>query len=373
MDLTTSLLFAFGFVLLVAGAELLVRGASRLAITAGISPLVVGLTVVAYGTSSPELAVTIQSAYLGQTQVAVGNVVGSNIANILLVLGLSAAVAALYVVQKLVRVEVPLMIGLSFLVLLMGLDGKIGWLDGLLLTMGAVAYTTFVIRQSRQENQEIRVEYAQEFDGHAAETSDLRQIALQLGFIVVGVVMLVFGSRWLVAGAVTVARLIGVSELIIGLTIIAVGTSLPEIATSVVAAIRGERDIAVGNVVGSNIFNILLVLGVGGMVAADGLVVAPAALRFDIPVMIAVAIACLPIFFTGYRIDRWEGVLFLGYYAAYTVYLYLRATQHEALPTFSTIMAVFVLPLTTVTLLIVVIRNIQTNRQRVAVKGSSPT
>ena len=185
--------------------------------------------------------------------------------------------------------------------------------------------------------------------------------------------LLIFGSRWLVDGAASLARLFGVSELVIGLTVVAVGTSLPEVATSVVAAIRGERDIAVGNVVGSNIFNILLVLGVGGLVAVEGLVVTPVALRFDIPLMIVVAIACLPIFFTDYRIDRWEGFLFLGYYGAYTIFLYLRATQHAALPAFSTIMAGFVIPLTVVTILIVVIRNVQTSRQQVVTKGSSPT
>ena len=179
-------------------------------VAAGISPLVVGLTVVAFGTSSPELAVTVQSAYLGQTEVAIGNVVGSNIANILLVLGISAAIGALVVAQKLVRVEVPLMIGLSLLVLFMGLDGKIGWQEGILLTFGALVYTAFLIRQSRKENQEIRAEYAHEFDRHVGQPTGFRQIVVQLGLIIGGAVMLIFGSRWLVDGAASLARLFGV-------------------------------------------------------------------------------------------------------------------------------------------------------------------
>jgi cation:H+ antiporter len=171
--------------------------------------------------------------------------------------------------------------------------------------------------------------------------------------------MLVSGAQWLVEGAVAIARLLGVSELIIGLTIVAVGTSLPELATSVVAAIRRERDIAVGNAIGSNIFNILSVLGLTALVAPNGVAVSPAALNFDLPVMIAVAVACLPVFFNSYRIERWEGVMFLGYYVAYTAYLALAATEHEALPLFSSVMLWFVIPLTAVTLLVVTVRTLR--------------
>jgi len=162
--------------------------------------------------------------------------------------------------------------------------------------------------------------------------------------------LLVLGSRWLVNGAVQVATLLGVSQLVIGLTVVAVGTSLPEIATSVLASLRGERDIAVGNVVGSNLFNILSVLGISAMVAPSGIPVARAALTFDIPVMIAVAVACLPIFFTGHLIARWEGAVFLAYYMIYTLYLVLNSTNHDALPAFSSAMLLFILPITAVTL-----------------------
>jgi cation:H+ antiporter len=368
MTATTLILFIIGFVLLVGGAEFLVRGASRLAVATGISPLVVGLTVVAYGTSAPELAVTIQASFAGQADIAIGNVVGSNIANILLVLGLSAVVAPLIVAKQLVRLDIPLMIGLSFLVLIMSLDGIISRLDGIILFSGAVTYTIFTIGQSRKE---VQAQYEPGFDGYKANLKGSAQIFIQLGLITIGVVMVIFGSRWLIDGAVAIAQWLGVSKLIIGLTIVAVGTSLPEVATSVVASWRNERDIAVGNVVGSNIFNILSVLGLVSIVAPAGVNVSPAALSLNIPLMIAVAIVCLPIFFTGYRIERWEGLMFLGYYVAYMVYLYLQAIQHDALTTFSTIMILVVIPITALTILVSLVRHFQFNRRSV-VPQSNP-
>ncbi len=350
-------LFVLGLLLLILGAELLVRGASRLALAFGISPLVIGLTVVAYGTSAPEVAVSMQSSMLGQGDIALGNVVGSNIANVLLILGISALITPLVVSQQLIRFDVPLMIGGFFLFLLFALDGKISHLNGLVLLTGAVLYTGWVIRQSRKETAQIQAEYAQEFG--SIPSLSLRARMMYGVYILIGLLLLILGSRWLVNGAVTFARILGVSELIIGLTIIAVGTSLPEVATSVIASLRNERDIAVGNVVGSNLFNILLVLGLSTIVAPDGISVSPAALHFDIPIMLAVGVACLPIFFTGHCIARWEGALFLGYYMAYTLYLILEATQHDALPVFSFVMIAFVIPLTVLTLLIVVIRTLR--------------
>lgn len=346
----TLILFIAGIILLIVGAESLVRGASRLAMAIGISPLVVGLTVVAYGTSAPELAVTLQAALAGQADIGLGNIVGSNIANVLLVLGLSATVAPLVVSKQLVRLEVPLMIGLSFLVLLLGLDGRISRPDGLVLFAGAVGYSVFVIRQSRRENQATAV-------NNSGQPEQKQPWPVQVGLIVVGLGLLVLGSRWLVDGATVFARLLGVSELIIGLTIVAAGTSLPELATSVVATIRGQRDISVGNAIGSNIFNIVAVLGLASALSPGGIPVPTAALGFDIPVMIAVAIACLPIFFTGQKISRWEGWLFVGYYAAYTLYLFLDAAEHDMLPIYNTIMLAFVVPLTAVTLIILSIRH----------------
>jgi len=353
MDFTTTVLFLAGFVLLVAGAELLVRGASQLAEAAGISKLVVGLTVVAYGTSAPELAVTVCSTYARppQPDIAIGNVVGSNIANVLLVLGLAAIWAPLVVSRSVVRAGVPLMIGVSILLLLLGMDGQIGRIDGVILFVGSLAYTIVTVVHSRRETRAaIRSQGIEQTP--KPRRLVLAQIAINLGLIVGGLIVLVLGSKWLVQGAVAMAILLGVSPLVIGLTIVAFGTSLPEVATSIVAVRRGEGDIAVGNVVGSNIFNILLVLGVCGIVSPDNVLLDQAALRFDIPVMIVVALACLPVFFVDYMIERWEGFVFLVYYAAYLTYLCLDATGHDALGAFNNVMLMFVVPLTALTFVI---------------------
>ncbi|HEV2131516.1 MAG TPA: calcium/sodium antiporter [Longimicrobiaceae bacterium] len=354
MDAGTVVLLVLGLIVLVVGAELLVRGAARLAAAVGISPLVIGLTVVAFGTSSPELAVSVLASGSGQADLALGNVVGSNIFNVLFILGISALITPLVVAAQLVRWDVPLMIGVSVLLLLLALDGSVGRLDGMLLFAGIVAYTAWSVRESRKES--AQASPAPEGDAGGESKKTPGYLLVQVGLVVAGLVLLVLGSRWLVDGAVEIARLLGVSELVIGLTIVAAGTSLPEVATSILAALRGERDIAVGNVVGSNIFNILAVLGISGLVAPEGVPVAAAALRFDIPVMIAVAVACLPIFFTGHLIARWEGALFLAFYAAYTVYLTLHAIDHPALETYRTAMVLFVLPLTALTLVVLGVR-----------------
>jgi cation:H+ antiporter len=359
MQLETLVFFLAGIALLIAGAEILVRGASRLASAIGVSPVVIGLTVVAFGTSSPELAVSFQASFAGEPDIVLGNVVGSNIFNVLLILGLSAAIAPLVVAQQLVRFEVPLMIGVSVLLFVLALDGSIGRFDGLVLTGVIIGYCLFVIRQSLRESPAVRAEYEKEFGQRAPRMS---QRLLNIVLVVIGLAMLMLGSQWLISGAVAVAEALGVSKLVVALTIVAAGTSLPEVATSVVASIRGERDIAVGNVVGSNLFNMLAILGLSSVVATDGIRVAPAALRFDIPVMITVSVACLPIFFTGYRIARWEGFLFLAYYAAYTLYLILDAAQHDALPEFSAMMRLFVIPLTLLTLAVLAVRALKIER-----------
>ena len=350
MDALTTVLFLAGLVLLVLGAEALVRGASRLAATVGVSALVIGLTVVAFGTSAPELAVSVSSSLEGNADVAIGNVVGSNIFNVLFILGLSAIVAPLVVSQQLVRLDVPIMIGVSVVLFLMALDGAVGLFDGVILFAGILTYTWYAIRSSRKESQQVADEYTEEF-GEVDRSAG--RILYDIGRVAVGLVLLVLGSRWFVDGAIEMAEALGVSDLVIGLTLVAAGTSMPELATSVVASIRGERDIAVGNVVGSNIFNILAVLGLSGIVAgggADGVTVAESAQQVDIPVMIAVAVACLPIFFTGYIISRWNGVLFMAMYVGYVAYLFFNATESEMLGPFSVTMLAFVLPLTALTL-----------------------
>lgn len=352
MNALTLVLFVLGLVFLVGGAEALVRGASKLAGAFGISPLVIGLTVVAFGTSAPEMAVSVRSALASQAgaDIAIGNVVGSNICNILLILGLASLVAPLIVAQQLIRRDVPIMIGLSVLVYIFGMDGSISRLEGLFLFLLVLAYTGYAIWVSRKESKAVQAEYEAEFQ----QTGN--NLLKDIGLIIMGLAMLVLGSRWLVDGAVAIAHNLGVSDLVIGLTVVALGTSLPEAATSMIASFRGERDIAVGNVVGSNIFNILAVLGLSSLVGLDGVKVAPAALAFDIPVMIAVAIACLPVFFTGYLISRWEGIVFLGYYVAYNLWLLLNSTQHEHLAFFNAVMLQFVIPLTVMTLAILTFR-----------------
>ena len=347
MALLTLIVFIAGIVLLISGAELLVRGASRLAVAVGITPLVIGLTVVAFGTGSPELAVSLQASFSGTPEITVGNVVGSNIFNVLFILGISALVAPLVVSQQLVRLDVPLMIAVSTAMLLMALDGEFGRANGALLFVGGIGYTWLLIQISRRETAKVRAEYEQAYG--AQPSREMGKWPVHLLLIVIGLALLVLGSRWLVQGAVEIATALGVSPLIISLTIIAAGTSLPEVATSVVAGLRGERDIAVGNVVGSNLFNILVVLGLSSLVAPDAIGVPRPALNFDIPVMLAASVLCLPIFFVNYRIGRWEGGLFLSYYLFYTLYLILATSEHDALPQFSYVMAYLVLPLTVVT------------------------
>ncbi len=351
--MTQALFFFGGLALLVGGADLLVRGASRLAITFGISPLVVGLTVVAFGTSAPEMAVSTAAVIAGNTELALGNAVGSNIFNVLVVLGLSALVAPLAVSRQVLRQEVPLMIAAGVLLLLLCLDGSIGWIESTVLITLLVGYTAFVVRQSRAESGTVA-------DDLPAAVTWLRSRWMQVLAVVVGLVLLVVGSNLMVDAAVFFARALGVSDVVIGLTIVAAGTSLPELATSVRAVMNGERDMAVGNVVGSCLLNILGVVGVAGLAAAwsqaGTLAVPTAVLNFDLWVMLAALVACLPVFLTGREIARWEGALFLGYYLAYTAYLVMQSKHHDALPEYSVVMLGFVIPLTVLTLAVSVWR-----------------
>ena len=342
-----------GLVLLVVGAEYLVRGAAKLAAAAGISSLVIGLTVVAFGTSAPEMAVSAQAALDNNADIALGNVVGSNIFNVLFILGASSLIVPLLVHLQLLRLDVPIMIGISIFTYVICMDGLIGRLDGIILFAGIITYTVFLIIKSRKETKAAAAEVDQfveellDDDGNPATPANKNKgLPLAVVQCVGGLVMLVLGSRWLVDGAIHMAEYFGVSQLVIGLTIVAAGTSLPEVATSIVAAIRGERDIAIGNVVGSNIFNILAVLGIAGTLSPNGVHVAESALAFDIPVMIGVAILCFPIFFTGGEIARWEGILFLLYYVAYTTYLVLHAKGHPAVDSVKSGILYVMVPLT---------------------------
>jgi len=330
-------LFVLGLALLVGGADLLVRGAARLAAAVGISPLVVGLTVVSLGTSAPELAVTVAATARGEPDLALGNVVGSNIMNVLLILGTSALVAPLVVRRRLISLDMPLLVLVSIAVVGFALTGVIGRVEGGLLLTTAVLYTAFLIRHARR---------TQGTGPGSPQRSEVgpRGIARDVLFTIIGVGLLVLGSRWLVESATTIAELMGVSQLTIGLTVVAIGTSLPELATSVVASLRGERDIAVGNIVGSNLYNLLLVLGAAAALSPGGIVAAPAAVAFDLPIMLAITVACVPTFYSGRIVSRWEGGIFLACFVAYTTYVLLVAAGH-ALPSYRAVLLYVALPL----------------------------
>lgn len=337
-----------GLAVLTLGGDLLVRGAERLALFFRVSSLVVGLTVVAFGTSAPEAAVTLQAALIG-SEIGVGNVIGSNIFNVLFILGLSAALAPLIVSSTLIQRDVPLMVVGSLAVYLSFLDRAWGRLEGLLAVLALIVYTFWIVRSSRRESA-----LAAQFDEAIAvqpepETSTLHRLVTDIGLIVGGLALMIVAARVLIWGAVEIARAFQVSELVIGLTIVAAGTSLPEVMTSVIASLRGQRDIAVGNIVGSNLFNLLFVLGLAGVVSPNPITISGKALWFDMPIMVVVAVACLPIFFDG-RINRWEGFLFLFYYVVYVIYMILIETGSGYLSPFRKMLLIFAAPLTLITL-----------------------
>jgi cation:H+ antiporter len=369
------MIFSFGLIVLgltglLVGGELLVRGASELATAARISPLIIGITVVSFGTSTPELAVTVQAAHTGSPGLAIGNVVGSNIANVLLILGAAALVTPLAVESRIVRVDVPMIFAASLGLWLLSLDGSLGHWDGALLFAVLVVYLIWSVQQGKGEAEEVRQDYTGTIksDDSKAHGPALARPAAQLIrqglFILGGLILLVIAARAMVTGASEIARAYGVSELVIGLTVVAIGTSLPEFVASVVASSRGQGDIAVGNVVGSNLFNILAVIGIGAMVAPDGIPVSRDAIRLDIPIMIAVTLACLPLFFTGCRISRTEGGVLLGYFVAYTAYVTMGATDATYTRSFEIAMVGFVIPLTVMALAFSVYQSVQSRRRR---------
>ena len=353
--------FIGGLVVLIFGADLLVRGASKLAAAAGIRPLVIGLTIVAIGTASPEIAVSLQAASLGQGSLTLGNVLGSNIFNILFVLGVTAVVAPIVIAEQLIRFDAPIMVGVSLLVFGLAIDGTIGTFDGVILLIGLLAYTVFALRQTRRESKEVHDEYAREFEDREKHT--LWNTAKNIFFIVIGLGLLVMGARWLVDSASTMAKSIGISELVIGLTVVAVGTSLPEVATSIIAALKGESDIAVGNAIGSNIYNLLGVLGLSGVLSPEGIAVASRVLTFDFLIMVFVALVCIPVFYVDDNVSRGEGVLFLSYYLLYTAYLILDSSHSAILPTI-TLFIDFYIPLTFIGLIMFTVRARRVKKER---------
>lgn len=348
MDLLDVGRVVLGLALLIGGGEALVRGASTLATRLGIAPLVVGLVIVSASTSAPELAVTVGAVAAGDPDLAVGNVVGSNIVNVLFILGLSALVLPLIVKRQLVRFDIPVMVGITILLLALSLDGEITQLDGVLL-FGAAAIHVLLSFWFSKRDPELAGDL--EVPATPSKLSPAAQVAVAVVLVLVGIGLLVLGAEFLVEGASNIAAGFGVSSLVIGLTVVAIGTSLPELVTSIIAVRRGERDIAVGNIVGSNIFNIGVVLGIPAMFFPAGIPVAASAVALDLPLALAASIALVPIAFTGFAIARWEGGLFVILYVAYTAYLILNAVQHDALSGFTTVMVFFVLPLVAITLI----------------------
>jgi cation:H+ antiporter len=347
MSLAPLIQAILGLLLLVVGGDLLIRGSTRLAAALGIPPLVIGLTVVGFGTSAPELAVSVQASLSGNPGVALGNVLGSNIFNILFILGVSALLAPLTIQRQLIRLDVPVMVlasGLAYVFLADGVVGRVEAGSLLLLGVGYISYLSWIgLRRGPQDAPP---------SASVGIPLGPRHRLVDVALIVLGLGILVYGADQLVEGSVILARGLGASELVIGLTLVAAGTSLPEVATSILASIRGERDLAVGNVVGSNIFNLLFVLGGAGLASSGGLLAPPGALTFDVPVMVGAALACYPIFLTGRAISRWEGGIFLLYYGLYLALLFLDASSHDSRDLLLRAILQFVLPLTLVTALL---------------------
>ena len=315
--MTATLLFLLlGLVLLYFGAEGLVRGSSSMALRLGVSPLLVGLTVVAFGTSAPEMMVSVKAAYLGQGDISVGNVVGSNICNIGLILAFSALIVPIKVASQIVRIDTPIMIGTTALAIALLYDGALSRTEGIIFFLLLVVYVVFSIRLAKRQATD---PLAQEFSDEMKISKT--GVALDVLLVIGGLVMLVFGARFLVDSAIVVAKAFGLSEAVIGLTIVAIGTSLPEFATSLIAAIKKEADIAVGNVVGSNIFNILGILGISAFItplSSSGIT------GIDLGVMAGFAIALWGFSASGHRITRIEGLIMMAAYAAYVWLLVAR-------------------------------------------------
>ena len=307
------LIFLFlGLVALFFGAEGLIRGSSALALKIGITPLVVGLTVVAFGTSTPELVVSLKAALIGNSSISLGNVVGSNIANIALILGISAMIRPLDVHANIIRREIPIMIGISILLVLLLIDGELGLVDGIIFVLGIVIYTIVNITMARKEkNAEVEKEFKEGLKTGLG-------VPISIVMIVGGLGLMILGANLFVTSSISIAKVIGVSDAIIGLTIVAVGTSLPELITSVVAAYKNESDIAIGNIVGSNIFNILGILGITALIIS----VSSSGINYiDFGAMLFAALILLPLSKTGFRITRLEGLFLVLGYAAYIYYL----------------------------------------------------
>lgn len=343
----TILFFILGLVGLIAGAELFLKAVDHFGLKWGVSPLIMGLTVVAFATGAPELAISIKAALSGSADLVLGNIIGSNIANILLILGITAVISPLNITRRVVSIDVPIVIAASALVYVLSLDGTLGSIDGLFLLIGLIAYSYFTFTQIKKSTGDEEVEEVFQYEMSPNELAQGSYFYIKnVGLLLIGLGLIVLGSNWMVDSAVTIATLLGLSELVIGLTIVSIGTSLPEIATSLSAARNGKADIAVANVMGSNLYNMLLTLGLTLVIAPNILVVSDAAINLDLPFMVAVSIACIPIFIAGFNLTRVDGSIFLIYYITYLTYLVLDAIGNPLVTTFQNVMLFAILPAT---------------------------
>ncbi|MEK9499689.1 calcium/sodium antiporter [Gaopeijia maritima] len=314
---TNALLLLMGVGVLYFGAEWLVRGATRLAGALGVSPMVIGLTVVSMGTSAPELVVCLVAALGGNSDLAMGNVMGSNLANIGLILGVTAMVRPLEVAGRVITREIPVMVAVTLLLFPLVWDGSLDRPDGLILLVVLALYLLFINRAAGEETDAVKGEF-DVYDEKA--TPDAKTIAGSLALVLGGSIGLVLGGRAIVMSAEFIAASFGVPDLVIGLTLVAVGTSLPELATALVAAMRKEADIAVGNIIGSNVFNIAAILGITATVTPIRVV--PNVVREELPAVLFLSLLAFPVTRSAHRVRRWEGAVLLAVYLALGAWLF---------------------------------------------------
>ncbi|MBO6523791.1 MAG: calcium/sodium antiporter [Balneolaceae bacterium] len=344
--IVTIALFIAGLVALIAGAELFLKAVDHFGLKWGISPLIMGLTVVAFATGAPELAISIKAAASGSADLVLGNIIGSNVANILLILGITSLIAPINITRRIIKIDVPIVIVVSIVLMILAFDGKLTTIDGVILLGGFIAYSIYTyihIQKSKEDETEQIFEYEKSEDELAKGSWFYIKNG---GMLLIGLVMIVLGSNWMVESAVVIATVLGLSELVIGLTIVSIGTSLPEVATSLSAARKGNADIAVANVLGSNLYNVLLTLGLTLIIAPNVLDVSAKAINLDLPFMVAVSIACIPIFIAGFNLTRMDGSIFLFYYSSYLTYLVLDAVSSSIVPTIELAMLWVIVPAT---------------------------
>lgn len=322
MMLSNVLTFLFGLIVITVGAEILLKGASKIASLLNIRPIVIGLTVVSIGTSLPELAVGLTAIGEGAGDIAVGNIAGTNIVNILFILGLSAAIRPLPLQMKSIRTELYTMIVAGILLLVLSLDGRLNTWDGLLMFTLGIIYLIIIVRTSKNERASVQSEFKEEFEPSTTkEKSDYKVWSWNIMLLFCGIIATIYGAEKLVDGAVSIAQYFGMSDAVIGLTIIAIGTSAPELATTIVGTIRNERDVAIGNLLGSSIINIFIILGIISIFTSNGINVSDDILWFDLPLVALVALVCYPVFRSDQMVSRREGILFVSLYLAYLSYL----------------------------------------------------